>query len=63
MKGLKKKNVDTQEVKEDKFKKTSHVSEFSEEEDDQDLPATEALHEDIFEKFQGETKHEKRKKC
>ena len=62
MKGLKKKekSVDAQEVKEDKFKKTSHVSEFSEEDDDQNISVTEALHEDIFEKFQGETKHEKR---
>ena len=61
MKGLKKKSVDTQKVEEDKFKKTSHVSEFSEEEDDNDLQTIETLGEDYFEKSQGETNESKKR--
>jgi hypothetical protein len=54
MKGIKRKVVDTQEVKEEEFKKTSHVSEFSEEDDDKNITFAEILQEDVFEKTTGD---------
>lgn len=62
MKGIKRKVVDENKQVEEKIKnETSHVSEFSEEDDDKNVTFAEILQDDVFEKAQGDSNESKKR--